>query len=56
MPLYSYSAKPLPKIDKIDPEYFRNSKRIRIEDETKIRATKEDADVYFANDGMDGKQ
>lgn len=35
------------KIDKIDPEYYRRSKRIKIEDETKIRATKQEADEYF---------
>ncbi|CAD6576435.1 MAG: hypothetical protein TREMPRED_001677 [Tremellales sp. Tagirdzhanova-0007] len=41
------------KIDKVDPEYFRTSKRIRIDDETKIRGTKEEADSYLAKDGMD---
>lgn len=36
------------QIDKIDAEYFRNSTRFNIEDETKIRASKEEADEYFA--------
>lgn len=35
------------KIDKVDPEYYRHSKRIDISDETKISATKEEADAYF---------
>ena len=42
------------QIDKVDPEYFRASKRIRIDEETKIRGTKEEADSYLAKDGMDG--
>ncbi|KAK4689997.1 ubiquitin conjugation factor E4 B, partial [Tremellales sp. Uapishka_1] len=43
------------RIDKIDPEFYRFTKRIDIEDETKIRATKEEADEYFGygKDGME---
>jgi len=40
------------KIDKVDPEYFKASKRIDITDETKIKATKEEADEYFSIQGM----
>lgn len=35
------------QVDKVDPEYFRHSKRLDIVDETKIRATKEEADEFF---------
>ncbi|WOO81182.1 Ubiquitin conjugation factor E4 [Vanrija pseudolonga] len=35
------------KIDKVDPEYYRHSKRIDITDETKIKATKEEADEFY---------
>ena len=41
------------QIDKVDPEYFRTSKRIDIEEETKIRATKEEADNYFRQNDME---
>lgn len=36
------------KIDKVDPEYYRSTKRIVISDETKIKATKEEADEFYA--------
>lgn len=36
------------QIDKVDPEYFRKSKRLDISEETKIRGTKEEADAFFA--------
>lgn len=36
------------KIDKVDADYFRKSTRLSIAEETKIRATKEEADAYFA--------
>lgn len=39
---FSYS-----KIDKIDPEYFRKSARLNIEDVTKINATGEEAKEYY---------
>lgn len=43
------------QIDKVDPDYFKLSKRLSIEDETKIKATKEEADAYFGTeDAMDG--
>ncbi|GAA5817498.1 hypothetical protein MFLAVUS_011046 [Mucor flavus] len=35
------------KIDKIDPTYFRTSKRIDISEDTKINATKEQSDAYY---------
>lgn len=34
------------KIDKIDPTYFRTSKRIDVAEDTKINATKEQSDAY----------
>jgi ubiquitin conjugation factor E4 B len=42
------------KIDKVDVNYFRTSKRLDIKEETKIKATQEEANDYFApKDGMD---
>jgi ubiquitin conjugation factor E4 B len=41
------------KIDKVDPQYYKSSKRIDITEETKIKATKEEADEYYNMDGMD---
>ncbi|CDZ97514.1 Ubiquitin fusion degradation protein-2 [Phaffia rhodozyma] len=38
------------KLDKVDPDYYRKSSRINISEETKIRATKAEADEYFAAD------
>ncbi|OCF74479.1 ubiquitin-conjugation factor E4 B [Kwoniella mangroviensis CBS 8886] len=35
------------KIDKVDPAYYKTSKRVDITEETKIRGTKEEADEYF---------
>lgn len=35
------------KIDKIDPTYFRTSKRIDVAEDTKINATKEQSDAYY---------
>lgn len=35
------------KIDKIDAEYFRKSKRIAIQEMTKINATGEEAKDYY---------
>lgn len=35
------------KIDKIDPEYFRKSTRLDIQDVTKINATGEEAKEYY---------
>lgn len=35
------------KIDKIDPTYFRTSKRIDVSEDTKINATKEQSDVFY---------
>nr|XP_018262826.1 ubiquitin-conjugation factor E4 B [Kwoniella dejecticola CBS 10117]OBR84984.1 ubiquitin-conjugation factor E4 B [Kwoniella dejecticola CBS 10117] len=37
------------KIDKVDPAYYKCSKRIDITEETKIRGTKEEADEYFTS-------
>nr|KIR85337.1 ubiquitin-conjugation factor E4 B [Cryptococcus tetragattii IND107] len=37
------------KIDKVDPEYYKSSKRIDISEETKIRGAKEEADAYFGS-------
>ncbi|WVR06922.1 hypothetical protein IAU60_003958 [Kwoniella sp. DSM 27419] len=37
------------KIDRVDPEYFKFSKRVDISEETKIKGTKEEADDYFNN-------
>lgn len=42
------------KIDKVDPEYYKSSKRIDISEETKIRGAKEEADAYFGS-AMDGR-
>ncbi len=42
------------QVDKVDPGYFRVCKRINIEEETKIRATKEEADAFFAGESVDG--
>ncbi|CAH7685783.1 ubiquitin elongating factor core-domain-containing protein [Phakopsora pachyrhizi] len=36
------------KIDKVDPLYFKKSNRLEIRDETKINATKEESDAFFA--------
>ncbi len=42
------------KIDKIDVDYFRTSRRLDIQEETKIKATQEEANEYFApKDGME---
>jgi ubiquitin conjugation factor E4 B len=41
------------QIDKVDPEYFRTSKRVNVTDETKIKATKEEADDYYSS-AMEG--
>lgn len=38
------------KIDKVDVGYYKNSGRIDITDETKVRATKEEADAYYAGE------
>jgi ubiquitin conjugation factor E4 B len=35
------------KIDKVDTDYYLHSERLDISEETKIRATKEEADQYF---------
>lgn len=35
------------QIDKVDNEYYRHSERLDVSEETKIRATKEEADEYF---------
>lgn len=35
------------QIDKVDPEYYRHSKRLDVSEETKIHAVKEEADEYF---------
>jgi ubiquitin conjugation factor E4 B len=35
------------KIDKIDPTYFRTSKRLDVLEDTKINATKEQSDAYY---------
>lgn len=35
------------KIDKIDPSYFRTSKRLDVSEDTKINATKEQSDAYY---------
>ncbi|WWC62119.1 uncharacterized protein I303_104710 [Kwoniella dejecticola CBS 10117] len=37
------------RIDKVDPAYYKCSKRIDITEETKIRGTKEEADEYFTS-------
>ncbi|OCF33004.1 ubiquitin-conjugation factor E4 B [Kwoniella heveanensis BCC8398] len=37
------------KIDKVDVAYFKISKRVNIIEETKIKATKEEADAYFGD-------
>ncbi|WWD17165.1 hypothetical protein CI109_101603 [Kwoniella shandongensis] len=37
------------RIDKVDSGYYKSSTRLNIEDETKIRGTKEEADEYFGN-------
>ncbi|WVF71299.1 hypothetical protein IAT40_006102 [Kwoniella sp. CBS 6097] len=36
-------------MDKVDVSYFKTSKRVDITEETKIKATKEEADEYFGN-------
>lgn len=42
------------KIDKIDSEYYKHSMRVPIGEDTKIKATKEEADEYYArhSDGV----
>lgn len=35
------------KIDKIDPTFFRTSKRLDVSEDTKINATKEQSDAYY---------
>ncbi|KAI8373503.1 ubiquitin elongating factor core-domain-containing protein [Choanephora cucurbitarum] len=35
------------KIDKIDPTFFRTSKRLDVTEDTKINATKEQSDAYY---------
>lgn len=35
------------KIDKIDPTYFRTSRRLDVSEDTKINATKEQSDAYY---------
>lgn len=37
------------KLDKVDSNYYHKSSRLSIAEETKIRATKEEADLYFAS-------
>nr|XP_019011039.1 ubiquitin-conjugation factor E4 B [Kwoniella pini CBS 10737]OCF49820.1 ubiquitin-conjugation factor E4 B [Kwoniella pini CBS 10737] len=37
------------KIDKVDPAYYKYSKRVDITEETKIKGTKEEADDYFGS-------
>lgn len=37
------------KIDKVDSDYYRHSKRLNIAEETKMRATKEEADEFFGS-------
>jgi len=39
---------PFSQIDKVDADYFRKSTRLSITEQTKIRATKEEAEEYFA--------
>lgn len=36
------------QIDKVDNDYYLHSDRLDVSEETKIRATKEEADEYFA--------
>ncbi|KAI8084119.1 ubiquitin elongating factor core-domain-containing protein [Gilbertella persicaria] len=36
------------KIDKIDPTFFRTSKRLDVSEDTKINATKEQSDAYYS--------
>jgi ubiquitin conjugation factor E4 B len=38
------------KIDKVDPDYYKNSTRIDISEETKIHATQEQATEYYRRD------
>ncbi|WWD03129.1 hypothetical protein V865_001176 [Kwoniella europaea PYCC6329] len=42
------------RIDKVDPAYYKTSKRVDITEETKIRGTKEEADEYFGG-SMEGE-
>lgn len=37
------------QIDKVDPEYYRHSKRLDVAEETKIHAEKAEADEYFGH-------
>ncbi|WWC70131.1 uncharacterized protein I206_104078 [Kwoniella pini CBS 10737] len=37
------------RIDKVDPAYYKYSKRVDITEETKIKGTKEEADDYFGS-------
>jgi ubiquitin conjugation factor E4 B len=43
-----HASTALIQIDKVDPDYYRNSTRFNITDETKVRASKEEADAHFA--------
>jgi hypothetical protein len=38
------------QIDKVDPKYFQATTRVDIDDETKVKATKEEAEAYYATD------
>ncbi|KAH9819920.1 ubiquitin elongating factor core-domain-containing protein [Melampsora americana] len=42
------------KIDKVDPLYFKHSKRLNIMDETKISATKEESDAFLTPEESNG--
>ncbi|CAG8568426.1 6693_t:CDS:10 [Paraglomus occultum] len=43
------------KIDRIDPEYFRKSNRINISQETKIKATQQEAEAYYKHPPTDAQ-
>jgi ubiquitin conjugation factor E4 B len=49
-------TRPDMQIDKVDVNYFKSTQRLSIEEETKIKGTKEEADAYFAksSDAMEG--
>ncbi|EGF97776.1 uncharacterized protein MELLADRAFT_118656 [Melampsora larici-populina 98AG31] len=42
------------KIDKVDPLYFKHSKRLNIMEETKISATKEECDAFLTQEDSSG--
>lgn len=43
------------KLDKVDSNYYRTTKRLDVKEETKINATKEEGDEYYSSMDVDAK-